>query len=383
MALVALDGTPLVPVGIGMPLGALALPTVVNTTQDATNEACIMYGQVFTDDGASHTIDTSGSSSIGWLCASATLANAGSTFKVGLAPLDTSAGPPARAVNSSDAITFDVSKSYTGGGAIPSVGWVESAPDTGTKTIANGDRIVLATQMTARAGADSILTACGGTSTSTGIGVTSFTGGAYAAVGAVPDAVITFSDGHLGFFFGGCVSSTPSTTQTWNNTSGTKEYGNYFLMPVPAKIYGIYVACTFAGDADVILYSDPLGTPVAEKTVSIDLNTIAAANARWNPFLFSSPYTTTASQPTASIVKPTSATNVGMPYKTFNASAHQKSETLGTNGYAVSRASGAFAAQNSNKDRFAIGLLVGAFDAGGGGAASMLVTSGMTGGMRG
>ncbi len=47
------------------------------------------------------------------------------------------------------------------------------------------------------------------------------------------------------------------------------------------------------------------------------------------------------------------------------------SEMLGTNGYAINRASGAFAAQNSNKDLYAVGLLVGAFDAGGSAATSV------------
>jgi hypothetical protein len=56
-----------------------------------------------------------------------------------------------------------------------------------------------------------------------------------------------------------------------------------------------------------------------------------------------------------------------MLYKTFADANHENSEWLGTDCYAVSRNTGAFAAQNSNKDRFAIGLLVGAFDAGGGG----------------
>ncbi len=56
--------------------------------------------------------------------------------------------------------------------------------------------------------------------------------------------------------------------------------------------------------------------------------------------------------------------NVSMVYKSFSDSAHQLGEWLGTNGYAANRATGAFAAQNSNKDRFTIGLLIGAADNG-------------------
>jgi hypothetical protein len=367
MSLVALDGTPLVAIGSNAGFqGAIALPTATNITQDAANEATIMIGQVFTEDGASHTIDTTGSSKLGWMCASSTFANAGSTFKVGIAAVDTATGPPGRAVNVADVITFDVVASFTGGGAgVTSGAWNESVPTSGTKTIANGDLVAFCTQMTARAGVDSILTQVAGTSSLPRPFVTSFTGAAYAAASAVPNAVITFSDGARGYFAAGSAVSTPSTTQSWNNTSGTKEYGNYFLMPVPTKIYGLIGACNFAGDCDLILYSDPLGTPVAEKTVSVDLNVVGtAASARWSSVLFSSPHTTTARQPVAGIFKPTSATNVQAPYKSVNTAAYMNHDALGTNCYAINRNTGAFAAQNSNKDRFAMALLVGAFEHG-------------------
>lgn len=366
MTLVALGGMPLLPVGITQPSGTNTLLSSVSVTQDAANEACHMYGQVFTEDGASHTIDTTGSSSLGWRAGTVTFANAGSTFKVGLATLDNATGPPGRATNATDVITFSVSKSLTGGGGgITTAAWNEHVPDAGTMTIANGDFVAFCTQMTARAGADTVDTnVSGGISAPPLPSVTSFTGGAYAASGGLPNAVITFSDGTLGFFYGAPVWSTSATAQTWNSGSATKEYGNYFLFPAPVKIYGVYAACNDAANLDFVLYSDPLGTPVAEKTLSVDANPIAASNSRWSPYLFASPFSAAASQPLAGIAKP-GASNVSMPYKTFNASAHQKSETLGANCYAINRASGAFAAQNANKDRFALGLLVGAFDSGG------------------
>lgn len=370
MSLVALDGTPLVAVGqVGVD-GTIFLGGSNATLLDAANEACIMVGQVFTDDGGSHTIDTTGSSSLGWLTGSLTFANAGTTVKVGLAAVDTATGPPARAANVADVITFDVSKSLTGGGGgITANAWQTHVPDAGTKTIAHGDIVAFAVQMTARGGADAVRptmgsVALGGSTLPT---VTGFTGAAYSLSSSYPNVVITFSDGTLGFLYGSNVFTTQNTTQTWNNT-GTNEYGNFFQMPVPVKIYGLTLNCAVSGDADFVLYSDPLGTPVAQKTCSVDLNTVGSATANKNfVVLFSSPYSTTASQPLAGIIKPTSATNVSSIYLTVNSSSHQKAYSLGTNCYAVNRASGAFAAQNSSKDRFAIGLLVGAFDLGGGG----------------
>jgi hypothetical protein len=377
MSLVALDGTPLVIIGANIPSGASALPSSSSITMDAANESCVQYGHVFWEDGGTHTVDTTGSSSLGWRAGTVTFANAGSTFKIGLATVDAATGPPARATNVADVITLSVSKTHTGGGGTVTTGaWNENVPTAGSLSIAHGDFIAFCGQMTARAGVDTIDMNFNAVTGPPRPGVTGFTGGAYGAGGGVPNVVITASDGTLGFFYGGSVWLTSTTTQTWNSGSATKEYGNYFLMPVPAKIYGFVVACTFAGDTDLILYSDPLGTPAAQKTVSVDLNQVQLSAARWSVVLFSSPYSTTASQPVAGIIKPTSVTNTAAPYKTFSVSAHQKSETLGTNCYAVSRASGAFAAVNSNKDRFALGLLVGAFDdgAGGSGPAGKLIS---------
>lgn len=365
MSLVALDGTPLVAIGHPfVPGSTLSLPAPTSVVQDAAKEAVIMYGQIITDDGASHTINTTGSSSLGWLAGAVTFANAGSTFLVGLATVDAASGPAGRATNVADVITFSVSKSMTGGGGgVTASAWNTHVPDTGTMTIAHGDLVAFCTQMTARGGAaDAINTVTGsGVVTVPRPSVTGFVGGSYSAAGTFPNAIITFSDGHLGWFFGGYVFLTASTSQSFNNT-GTREYGNFFQLPFPMKVYGLYTACNVAGDTDFVLYSDPLGTPAAEKTVSVDLNTIGVSQNRYSAYLFSSPYSTTTSQPLTAAVKPSSATSVSFPYKTYSAAAHQVTETCGTNGYAVNRTTGVFSAQNSSKDRFAIGLLVGAFD---------------------
>ena len=61
-----------------------------------------------------------------------------------------------------------------------------------------------------------------------------------------------------------------------------------------------------------------------------------------------------------------------MFYKTYNEASHQNSDWLGTDCYTVNRNTGGFASQNSNKDRFAIGLLIGTFDAGGAGGGGMI-----------
>lgn len=366
MALVALDGSLLVPIGPGFNSGTNQ-PTNTTTTLDATNEALIFVGQIVTSDGASHTIDTTGSSSIGWRTASVTFANGGTTVKVGLAAVDTTNGPPVRAAHASDVITFDVNAAFTGGGGgITANAWQTSVPTAGTKTVANGDFIAMAVQMTARGGADSIQVAGGVTDqTYHRPAATQLLSSTYTALGRSPIAIITFSDGALGYFYGSNVSSTQSS-RTWNSGSATKEYGQLYKLPFPVNVYGLYGWAAPTADFDIVLYSDPLGTPVAEKTISMDSNAVANVSGARFSVLFASPYTTTADQNIGAVFKP-GASNITAYYRTLASATHRIVDPWGTEGYGISRASGAFGDANSSLDHYYIGLLVGAFDNGAGG----------------
>lgn len=365
MSLTSLDGVPLIPVGMPSRFLFPSVPSLGNvTTMDATNDAVIMIGQIVTEDGGSHTIDTSGSSSLGWRCGAMTFANGGTTVKVGIAPVSTTLGPPARASHASNVIAFDVSASFTGGGGgIGATAWQEHVPTSGSKTIAHGDFVAFAVQMTARGGADSLVVQCFASPSGAGghPTVSAFDLGGYISTSFVPNAVITFSDGARGYFFGGSVASSAST-QAWANNSATKEYGNFIQLPFPAKVHGLIFSAATQGDTDAILYSDPLGTPSAQKTVSLDTNTTSVTVV---PFfkMFTTPFDLAANTPYAVVLKPTTTQNATLAYKTYNNAAHQFSEN-GSNCYAINRDTGAFAQQNSGLDRFSIGLLIGAFDDG-------------------
>jgi hypothetical protein len=361
MALVAFPGQPIAFLGYN-PFSNVAF---TGTTLDAANEAVIWIGRIITSDGGSHTIDTSGSSSLQWRTSSITFANGSTTVKVGLAAVLGTAGPPGRAANAADVITFDVSKSLTGGGGgITGSAWQTHTPDTGTKTIANGDLVAFCIQMTARGGADAIIVQ----SVNGALGrhrptLTNYTGGSYAQANSLPNALIVFSDGAYGWFAGGNVAS-DATSRTFNSGSVTKEYGQLFQMPFPMKVYGAYGWIDPDNDFDVILYSDPLGgSPAAERTCSFDANNTADALSRaWMDY-FSSPYTVPANTPIGAVYKP-GASNITAYYKTLANAAHRVTDPWGTSGYGISRASGAFANANSSLDHYYIGLLVGAFDSG-------------------
>ncbi len=346
-------------------LGVPQAIAAANVTIAVTSAAIIVYGRIVTSDGGSHTIDTTASSSLGWNSnVLTTFANAGSSVKIGLAAIDTGNGPPARASNAAGVINFDVSATLTGGGGGILTAWNTTVPTAGTKTIANGDLVAFAIQFIVRAGADSItLVTSNPTLRQLQGGTTSFNGTAtYSDQQGMPNVFITFADGATGVFYGSNVQSAV-TGQTWNSGSSPSEYGNLFTFPVPVSAVGIAAMVTQANDCDYVLYSDPLGTPVAQKTVSVDANTLSVATTGVLFLPFPAPLTLLANTPYAAIIKP-GASSVTTSFKSFNAAAHQVSEYLGTACYAVNRSSGAFAVQNSQKDRFAIGLLFGGVDNG-------------------
>lgn len=369
MTLTALGGMNVVRVGGAHRQGTPSLAALAATLCDAAKEACIMFGQMYWADGASHTVDTTGSSKFEWRTGAVTFANSSTRVKVGLAVLDTTTGPPARAANATDVITFDVSTTHVGNsGTITANAWQSNTPDSGTKTIAHGGFCAFAVQLTVLGGVDLVnVTTEGDVSTAPAVpGVTSYTGGTYANTSRLPNCIVTSSDGVQGVFYGGFVASVGSTTQTWNSGSGQVEYGNFFQFPVPTTVYGIFAGVNVSNDCDLVLYSAPTGTPSPMATVSVDANAIAGAAAGGDTVvMFTTPQQLAANTLYFASVKP-GASNVGLNFKTYNAAADQAADFLGTNCYAGSRATGggAFAAQNSSKDRFAIGLLVGAFDNG-------------------
>jgi hypothetical protein len=365
MALVSVPGAKAVFIGPNVWTTDTTPNSNTNVTMDAANEASIAIGRMAWADGGSHTVDTSGSSSIQWRTGAITFANGSTVVKVGIGAAITTAGPPARAANAADVITFDVNAAFTGGGGgVTNNTWQTSVPSTGTKTIAEGDLIAVSVQMTARGGADSVIQ----TSSTTGQGLirptlTSFTGGAYAASSALPNFIIVASDGTLGWLHTSEVSSS-RTARTWNSGSSPAEYGQLYNLPFPCKIYGIYGWLDPDADTDVVLYSAPLsGSPVAEKTVSIDANITPSATGRRFAEYFPAPYTYQANSDIAAVFKP-GASNISAYYKTLNSATHRVADPWGTSGYGISRASGAFANANSSLEHYYIGLIVGAFENG-------------------
>jgi hypothetical protein len=372
---------------IGMPFRATSAFLAASTTDlglGGTNVMAYMIGQIWWEGGGSHTVDTTGSSSIGWSNGNGTFNNAGTSYKVGLASVDMSNGPVGRPVNSTGTPTLDVAAVYTGGGGgVTSNVWNESVPTTGTKTIAHGDLVAVCMYMATRGGSDNVQVRCINTpGFNTSLPQVGIYSAGFSPQNVLTNCAIRASDGTRGYFIGGQML-VGANTQSWNNTSTPKEYGNIIQVPYPCKAYGAICFAGVGADFDLVLYEDPFGTPTSRASVSIDSNTVWSSGTSILEAMFTTGFgfTLAANTPYAISMKPTTASNMNLSYFTFGNSGLQTSVPGGDSGYAVSRNTGAFSAQNSQKDRFWMGLLVGGGDTGSAGG-GLLVNPGLRGGMQ-
>lgn len=346
---------------------------VTGMTMNAANYSVQMIGHIVTEDGASHTLDNTGQSAIFLNTTSVTFANVGTTLKIGLAPIDTSATTtPPRASNTSNVVNFDVAKTYTGGGGgVANSGvWhsFASGSVSGSKTVANGDLVCVVVQMTARAGSDAVSLQYLGTDTIQ-FGtptITTWMGSAYATVTQCPLFMIRFSDGTYGWFEGaGPATLTASTGNFFSNSSNPDEWGNYFKLRVPTLVSGFYFTNTpaNAGNFDLRIYEDPFGsTPVQVASRSCH-GSLGGGTGSISAIPLATPVLLKANTPYAVVYKATSTGSVtvsGVTVVDIN-----MNRLLGgcIESYAVLRnnETGAFATWNSNLNRLCIGILAGGF----------------------
>lgn len=233
-----------------------------DTNIDAAGEGLGMIGAVRWADGASHVVSSAGGK-ITWIPNSATFANAGTTLRVGIQ--DVSAGLPDG--------TYDVYKELVGGtDTLTAAALTTTAMATGTKTIAHGDVIAVVFTMTARGGSDVV--APRRTNLTTGFPYcTVNSGGGHGKNNSMPCCLIEADDGVLGILGPSfTIPMTPSSL-SFNSGSTPDEYAIIFQVPFKCSIDHLCVNSgeTDAGEnASLILYTDPLGTPTAQRTAVLD-----------------------------------------------------------------------------------------------------------------
>jgi hypothetical protein len=345
--------------------------TPIGITLNATGETCFMIGYVILENpvGVSKTISSAGGGAIVWATSTTTFSNGNTTFKVGIQDVSTASSPA-----QGDG-TFDVEASFTGGGGGISGSAVQtSVMTTGTKTVAHGDLIAITFSMTARGGTDSIVirTSHPGIRNTTMIMpvITANTGGTYANITTQsPNAYIRFDDGTIGWIYGSSFVAQGVTTTTYNSGTGTAdEYGNIVNYPFTFKALGIGGVTAISGnaaDCELLLYTDPLGTPAVAKTITLDATQIGGTVSAEFSYLFSSPFEMKANTNYAITVRPTTTNNISVYSSDTNTTDGGATGPPNANCYAVRRLnnSGAFSDWNlgTAKTRLVYIWLVGSY----------------------
>lgn len=229
-------------------------------TLDAANEKAALCGYLVWQGRAT----SKAVSKIHFRTDSVTYADAGSSLRVGLQDLATSAGPPTQPDGS-----FDIFDDIAGGDAeLTSASdstFVTATMTSGSKTLSTGDKIAVVWEMTARGGTDSVRLAAlsHNTNLASPVGLVDTTGSW--AVSSLPLVIIEASDGTLGTIVG-TIPITASATQAFSDSSDPDEYGLVFKLPVEVKVTGVMMTIQSAGatsDFDINIFSDPFGTPAA------------------------------------------------------------------------------------------------------------------------
>lgn len=312
---------------------------VTSNTMAAAGRSCAFIGKIYIDGApASKTISSAGGK-IAFRTGTCTFANAGTNFRVGIQDL---------ASTGLEDGTFDVYADFTGGGGgIASNTPYEKAMTNGSKTLNHLGIYAICFETTARAGADSIIVQSYGNVDFFNSAVTEFpyrtvdTGAGVTRQSSAPyGAAIIFDDGTLGWIEGGwyCPDLTTGNI-SFNSGSTPDEYGAVFKVPFTCSVRGGYLNVGSISSTDtfeIILYSDATGTPVAERTVTVDPNYVGAAAAGPAQVLVSfDSFTLTAGSWYGLMLRPTSANTIQLQYhlldSTFDCSKYLKQLPFGSN----------------------------------------------------
>lgn len=336
---------------------------VSSTTIDAVGESAAGIGHVLlsTGPGTSKTISSAGGK-LYFRTGSVTFADAGTTVRVGIQDVG--------AAGLEDG-TYDVHDDLVGGTDTITGSAVNSAAmSSGTKTITHGDQVAVVIEMTARGGTDSVQIARSNNSALMPYG-TADTGAGPTLVTMAPFITIEFDDGTLGWLGMSSWAAVTENSAQFDSGDTPDEYALVFRLPFKAAALGLYaqLASVAAGDDfEVILYSAPLGTPVAERTLAQDMSLAALGNHFDRAF--TSAFTLEANTDYAIAIRPSTAN--GLSYTRVNFGSGngvlRKVTMLGTNWsqYSRSNQTGAFGSQDTTLLPV-LGVWVGQLEDGAGG----------------
>jgi hypothetical protein len=253
-------------------------------TLNAAAEMQAVCGYLHLEGGSgTKTLSAAGGGSIIVIAISSTFATASTEIRVGLEDIASTSLPDT---------TQDVyGAKIAGTDTITASAYNTFAMTSGTKTVSHGDRLAVTIRMPTRAGADAVAF---GSQTWLPHYFINHSGLPYGVNNGTTAndflwAFLQFDDGTTGW-----IKGTPIFTAVNGTIAGTldagdspDEYCGTFTVSVPTQIEYIGWAVeddNAAGeDYELILYSDPLGTPVALQTVAVDADAITfeSASVHW------------------------------------------------------------------------------------------------------
>lgn len=222
---------------------------------------------------------------------------------------------------------------------------------TGSATVTDGLEYALVIEMTARGGTDSVqiqrndvATIYPMTTIDVGTGVFRFSGGVNIA--------IEFADGEVGWF-SPHFPTTSTIGANFSDSTTPDERALILTMPFRAVAQSLYARVTNIAtpdDLELILYSDPLGTPVAERTAVFDASFIGDT-AGWIELPIDE-FTMKKGQTYAVAIRPTTSNSIALYTLFFGTDGAnlRKVTQLGTDWYYAERTnqSGAFGSAELN-----------------------------------
>lgn len=319
--------------------------TTSNTTINAAGESLTFIGRCFltTGPGTSKVISSAGGK-IYFKTGTVTLADAGTTLRVGIQDV---------AATGLEDGTFDVYGDYTSAGA-PTANAINSkAMSSGTKTINHGDLIAISIELTTWITPDSIVLERGpATPTSSMPYVTQDTTGTPVRNNQLPICTIEFDDGTMGWLGLNSFAHIAGPSSAFHLDSTPDEHALVFQIPFKVSCSGAILslsALAVTDDFEIILYSDPLGTPVASRTVVVDADLLGTTSGLFE-VIWATPITLEANTNYAIGLRPTTTNSITYERLSFGAGNGnlRKPTMLGTNWslYTRSGNTGAFGGQD-------------------------------------
>ena len=318
----------------------------INTIVDAAGESLTLIGHIkFSSGSGTKTISSAGGKIHFSNGAITTFADAGTTLRIGVQDVTLATGIE-------DGV-FDVSADLVGGiDSLPVSSVITVPMETGTKNITEGDLVAISIEMTSRGGVDSVnLTR----KSTTGqlqhqVPYSTIDGGAgpVKSITSPTSFVIEFNDGSFGYMKD-LFPYVFNTSTLFNSSSSPDEYALVFTLPVASTLESVEAYVQFATSVavDIVVYSDPLGTPVVEHSISIPV-ALTSNGGGGNFGLTNVPIVPgvqlEAGVPYAVSIKPTTTSNTGIGLLSLTNPDIREVTALGTNWYVGTRtdATGAF-----------------------------------------